>query len=348
MSQQSPASRQLQARAGASATAMSKFAADVAQGLLRNPRQLPPQYLHDALGSTLHEAICKLPWCQSAVAEAALLESQSAAILDACRPLAEIVELGPCNGEKLARLLDARGATGDPLKVHLIDDSQGAIDAADRWLDRMSALEVVHHRATHVAGLARIGLNTACSGRRLALLLESGLGRFDPLQSRGLLRQIHASLRPGDMFLLGADLIKPARELLLAYDDPLGLSAAFNLNLLLRINRELGGNFNVEGFDYLAAWNGGSSRVECQLVSNRRQTVRIPTAGLAVTLQDRDAICIGKAYKHTLDHLCTMLEGAGLRLVEAWTHDAARFALVLAQRERDSDAPPVKSPAALH
>ncbi len=256
----------------------TQFAEDVASSLNESPRRLPSQYLYDALGSALFEAICQLPWYRVTRAETALLETHAAAILAACQPLTEIVELGPGSGDKLARLLSARATDSGLLRIHLIDVSRAALRDAARRLGRIPELLVSRHHTTYESGLARLARDPAPAGRRLALLLGSNIGNFDETQSKALLRRVHDSLRPGDTFLLGADLIKPERELVLAYDDPLGVTAAFTRNVLLRVNRELEGDFELAAFDYRAVWNPDASRVEAHLVSNRRQTVRIASS----------------------------------------------------------------------
>src|SRR5207237_9997844 len=128
------------------------------------------------------------------------------------------------------------------------------------------------------AGLAEFARQSRPSGGTMALFLGSNIGNFDPPDAEAFLQTIRAALAPGDWLLLGADLLKPERELLLAYDDPLGVTAAFNRNLLVRANRELAADFDVDGFAHRAVWRADLSRVEMHLVSDKSQRVRVPAA----------------------------------------------------------------------
>lgn len=327
-----PAPARVSLRPTADEVSTAQFAEDVAFYLSRTPRQLPSKYLYDALGSALFEAISRLPWYRVTRAETGLLDTHARAILAASAPLTDIVELGPGSGEKLVRVLRARDTGGAALRVHLVDVSRAALIGAAGLLVGLPAVQVVTHEATYEAGLTEVGREQPGTGRTLSLLLGSNLGNFDPPRSNELLRQIRAALRPGDLFLLGADLIKPARDLLLAYDDPLGVTAAFNRNLLVRINRELGADFDIDNFHHRAVWNAAQSRVEAYLVSTRPQRVRIPAARLEFTMQDGDTIWTESSYKYTLEGLFAVLETAGFTRRQAWVDDAAQFALTLVQR----------------
>lgn len=327
-----PAPARVSVRPTADEVSTAQLAEDVAFYLSRTPRQLPSKYLYDALGSALFEAISRLPWYRVTRAETGLLDTHARAILAASAPLTDIVELGPGSGEKLMRVLRARDTGGAALRVHLVDVSRAALAGAAGLLVGLPAVQVVTHEAAYEAGLTEVGREQPGTGRTLSLLLGSNLGNFDPPRSNELLRQIRAALRPGDLFLLGADLIKPARDLLLAYDDPLGVTAAFNRNLLVRINRELGADFDIDNFHHRAAWNAAQSRVEAYLVSTRPQRVRIPAARLEFTMQDGDTIWTESSYKYTLEGLFAVLETAGFTRRQAWVDDAAQFALTLVQR----------------
>lgn len=310
----------------------AQFAEDVAFYLARSPRQLPSRYLYDALGSALFDAICRLPWYHVTRAEKRLLEAHRHDILAAGAPLADVVELGPGSGEKLALLLGGREAGGPTLRVHLVDVSRAALSLAGGLLAGLPDLRVVTHQATYEGGVAEAGRERSGEGRTLALFLGSNLGNFDPPRSNELLRQIAGALRPGDLFLLGADLIKPERDLILAYDDPLGVTAAFNRNLLVRINRELGADLDLGSFRHRVRWNAEASRVEAHLVSTRPQKIRIPAARLELTMREGETIWTESSYKYTLDGVFAMLEAAGFTRRRAWVDEPAQFALTLVER----------------
>ena len=169
------------------------------------------------------------------------------------------------------------------------------------------------------------------AGRALVLFLGSNIGNFDRPGAEAFLCGIRAGLARGDALLVGADLVKPERDLLLAYDDPLGVTAAFNRNLLVRINRELGGNFDIGQFAHRAVWAPAPSRVEMHLVSRVRQHVRIVAADLDCVFDAGESIWTESSYKSRPDELVVHLEQAGFRLVEQWIDDADGFALTLVE-----------------
>ena len=306
---------------------VSSFAADVRHYLQLTPRQLPSQYLYDALGSALFDAICELPWYGITRAEMRLLTEHRESIFGHLPALTRIVELGPGDGRKLRTLIVG---TADPLTAHLIDVSAAALSRAAHTLSDAINVAVVTHQASFEEGL---GLATRADGdeRTLVVFLGSNIGNFDPPASAALLHRIHATLAPGDAFLIGADLVKPERELLLAYNDPLHVSDAFNLNVLLRINRELGGNFDLRAFRHRAVWNALCSRMEMYVVSTKPQHVRIEAIDLDIDLEQGEAIWTENSYKYTPEGLVTQLENAGFEPVAQWIDRDDGFALTLAQ-----------------
>ena len=307
-----------------------RFAADVRYYLSQTPRQLPSRYLYDDLGSALFEAICRLPWYAITRTELGLLEAHREAILARVVPLATIVELGPGNGVKLATLLQAAPAfAAAPLAVHLVDMSTAALDAARQALPDDRGLVVTTHVAAYEKGLADAMETARGRGRTLALFLGSNIGNFDPPGSDEFLRRVRGALAGGDYLLLGTDLVKPVAELLLAYDDPLGITAAFNRNLLVRANRELAADFDLAGFSHRALWNADASRVEMHLVSNVRQQVRVPAAGLEITFESGETIWTESSYKYDVEGTDRMLSRAGFERTETWTEGT--FALTLAR-----------------
>lgn len=305
-----------------------QFAADVAYYLSLSPRQLPSRYLYDPLGSALFDAICRLPWYRIAGAEMRLLGTHGAAIA-AAAPFTRVVELGPGNGEKLLALLESMDLEERALDVHLVDISPSALDLATRRLGPLPSVAIVRHEATYEAGLA--AASRGSDGAALAIFLGSNIGNFDPPGADAFLRSVRAALGRGDAFLLGTDLVKPEPELLLAYDDPLGVTAAFNRNLLLRINRELGGDFDIARFHHRALWNAGESRVEMHLVSDGAHHVRVEAADLSFTIGKGESIWTESSYKYEPAQVVAMLHRAGFGLIEQWIDEADRFALTLVE-----------------
>ena len=307
--------------------ASSLFAEDIRRYLSQTPRQLPSKYLYDTLGSMLFEAICCLPWYKIGRAEQRLLENRADDILGRVDPLSTLVELGPGSGLKLTTLLSARPAR--PLTVHLVDISGAALDAAGRALGVLDDLLIVPHEATYEAGLAAVGGHGHAAGRILTLFLGSNIGNLDPQGADVFLRGIRSAVSAGDSLLLGADLVKPEADLLLAYDDPLGVTAAFNMNLLVRANRELDADFELSNFSHRAIWNAGASRIEMHLVSTHRQRVRVPVADLDISFEAGETIWTESSYKYQAAHIVAMVHRAGFATINQWTENG--FALTLAE-----------------
>lgn len=309
--------------------AITDFAADVRRSLQATPKQLPSKYLYDALGSHLFEAICQLPWYRITRAESALLDRFAAPMMAGLEDPVSIVELGCGSGEKLAVLGEAlRGRSGD-VRVHLVDISGTALDLSERTLGRLPHLSVTGHRATYEAGLARAAKLRPANGTMLVLFLGSNVGNLDADAAHEFLVAIRGALRPGDALLLGADLVKPEPEMMLAYDDPLGVTGAFNKNLLVRINRELGGTFELGSFRHRARWNAGESRIEMHLCSTRRQIAAIDGARIEVRFDEGETIWTESSYKYTAEQVVEMGDRAGFGRSEQWVDPEARFALTL-------------------
>jgi L-histidine Nalpha-methyltransferase len=310
------------------------FALDVRRDLRLTPKQLQSKYLYDALGSSLFEAICRLPWYRITRAEPRLLEAHAGEIVARVTgatgrsTVPTIVELGCGSGEKLVILAEALQDAGARARVHLIDISSQALEQSERTLGRLRHISVVGHRDTYEAGL-RSAAAARDGSPMLVLLLGSNIGNFDMPAADEFLHAIRSALAPGDALLLGADLVKPERVLQLAYDDPLGVTAAFNRNLLVRINNELRGTFDLDAFAHLAVWNGPEQRVEMHLESLKDQTVRIEAAGLTVSFARGERIWTESSYKYEPEQIDEMGERAGFLPVAHWIDRAARFALTM-------------------
>ncbi|MFN7984627.1 MAG: L-histidine N(alpha)-methyltransferase [Vicinamibacterales bacterium] len=301
----------------------SGLAAEVVEYLQRTPRQLPSRLLYDALGSALFDAICHLPWYHVTRAETALLERHGAQMLAGLPHPLGVAELGGGNGEKLAVLL--AHTQGQVERLRLIDISSAALDHASQRLAAFH-MPISTFNGTYEDGLARLA---GWRGRTpwLVLCLGSNIGNFDPPAARAFLRRIRQSLRPGDALLLGTDLVKPERDLLLAYDDPLQVTAAFNRNLLVRLNRDLGATFDLAGFSHRAVWDARRRRVEMHLVSTQRQTVRIADADLEIRFEPDESIWTESSCKWDSEAVAREGETAGFTAAGQWIDGGAGFAL---------------------
>jgi L-histidine N-alpha-methyltransferase len=317
---------------------VTEFAAEIVRDLQLQPKRIQSKFLYDALGSSLFDAICHLPWYPITRAEHRLLARHGG---DVVRMLARqgssvhlptIVELGCGTGEKLAQLGLALQERGGAAHVHLIDVSSHALERTTRRLVDLPHLTVASHHATYDAGLREATLERG-DGPLLVLFLGSNIGNFDALGARTLLRHIHSALRPGDLLLLGADLIKPPADLLLAYDDPLGVTSAFNRNLLVRINRELQANFDVSAFAHVAVWNRDERCVEMHLASGARQDVTIRAADIVISIDAGEWIWTESSHKYEPDEIETLCGRSGFAMLEQWLDQDARFALTLAAAE---------------
>ena len=319
----------LTGRATTAPGSRSRFAIDVQDFLTQRPRQLPSRYLYDDLGSALFEAICRLPWYPLTRAELRLLKAHAPEILN--DGVTTVIELGSGSGAKLSELIAAAGAGRDRLDVHLVDVSKSALSQASGALESFENVHILTHETTYEVGLEESVLARPFPGRRLALFLGSNIGNFDPPGRDAFLGSVRTALDEGDGFLLGVDLVKPERELLLAYDDPLGVTAAFNMNLLSRINRELQGNFDLGGFGHHVLWNEALSRIEMHLRSHRRQRIDIRQADLHLVMAEDEMIWTESSYKYEPARIVSMLERSGFGVRAQWIDADDRFALTQAE-----------------
>jgi uncharacterized SAM-dependent methyltransferase len=213
--------------------------------------------------------------------------------------------------------------------VQLVDVSRTALELSARTLGRLSNVAVVGHHAVYAAGLRDAARRRPARGAMLVLFLGSNVGNYEPAHACALLADVRAVLGPRDGLLLGADLVKPAAQMLLAYGDPVGVTAAFNKNLLARINRELGGDFDLDAFVHEPRWNAEARRMESYLVSRSAQRVRVREAGLTIRLGAGEGIWTESSYKYEPAELVRMGGAVGLSCARQWVDAEAGFALTL-------------------
>lgn len=301
---------------------------EVAAGLTREPKSLPPALLYDATGSALFEAITETPEYYLTRTERGILEARAADIL--ARPGANLtlVELGAGTASKTGILIEALLRRQIRVAYHPIDVSATALAVADRNLrTRFPALKVFPLVADYTRALSLVSI----PGRKLVLYLGSSIGNFERDAALDLLRELRAQLAVNDALLLGTDMVKPASVLVPAYNDHAQVTARFNLNLLARINRELGGGFDLGGFRHLALWNRGARRMEMYLESTRDQQVEIEALGLAVRFRAGERLHTENSYKYTLAGVRAMLAGSGFLAEQSWMDPRRWFALHLAR-----------------
>lgn len=302
-------------------------AADILAALSRTPKQVPSRYLYDPLGLALFDAICELPWYGLMRAERRLLARHAGDVFAAVPGATRLIVLGSGSGEKLRVLLQGRGAV--PHDVELIDFSAAALDRSARMLADLAGVRVQPRRATYEDGLELVAAAPRRPGRTVAVFLGSNIGNSTPQEAASLLDRVRRVLADGDALLLGADLVKPEPVLRLAYDDPLGVTAAFNRNLLVRLNRELGGDFDLANFDHEMRWHAAASRVEMHLRARRAQDVCLATVGMRLRLESGESIWTESSCKYEPGQIRDMLAAAGFDTRAQWIDRDDRFALTL-------------------
>ncbi len=305
------------------------LARDVRDGFAQRPRSLPPKYFYDALGSKLFEAIGELPWYRITDAEKRLLRKAASAVAGALTGPVRVVELGSGSGEKLAFVVEALRAKRKKPDVRVVDLSGAAVAASLLRLAKIPGVRSRGYRATYERGLREGTRGRSGKGEFLVLFLGSNIGNFDPGGAARLLDAVRRHLRSGDALLLGTDLVKPERTLLAAYDDPLGLTAVFNRNLLVRLNRELGADFDLAAWKHRAVWNAEERRVEMHLVSLVEQCVRIPRAGVTADFMAGETLWTESSHKYEPEDVDRMVVSAGFRRERRWVDGRAGFALTL-------------------
>ena len=307
---------------------VATFAEDVRSGLGMRPLSLSPKYFYDDLGSALFEAITRLPEYYLTRVERDLLATygrEIAGLLDG--PL-ELIELGSGSALKTRILIDAILERQSTLTYHPIDISADAVTESSLALaGAYERLRIVAYAGDYFPLLREKALKTR--GRVLALFLGSNIGNFEPPDARELLRLLAAARHPGDGLLIGYDLKKDPSILELAYDDPTGVTAAFNKNLLGRMNRELGADFDLCTFRFSAQWNESRGAIESFLVSEKEQTVRIPAAGLTVDFAAGEAIHTESSYKFTRAEIVALAKSCGFDEKKTYTDAAGRYAISL-------------------
>ncbi|HYE75026.1 MAG TPA: L-histidine N(alpha)-methyltransferase [Blastocatellia bacterium] len=302
----------------------AQFAADVRAGLTATPKALAPKYFYDELGSYLFEAICHLPEYYLTKAEAEILQRYSAAIIRRLPGKISLVELGSGSSIKTRSLIEAILHSQSQLRYQPIDISAAILEeSAQELLKQYPALSIAAQAADYTQGLNLIGREKG--EQLLVLFLGSNIGNYDPESAQKLLLQIRKVLCAGDGLLIGADLKKSPAILEAAYDDPVGVTAAFNLNLLARINRELGGNFNLKQFAHRAFYNSAASRIEMHLVSRIAQCVKIKSLNLNISFDAGETIHTENSYKYDLLQLSDLASKTGFKADQVWLDSGERF-----------------------
>ena len=303
---------------------LAGFAEDVRRGLSAQPKHLFPKYLYDELGSQLFEAICLLPEYYPTRAENEILTRYADEIVGLTGRPNRLIEMGSGSASKTRLIIEALLRSQPDLLFVPVDISASALESSSRiLLQSYPRLRIEAFAAEYFDGL--VELSKGDWGRTLALFLGSNISNFEPEEARAFLRAMRSVLRNDDALLLGADLKKDKRILEAAYNDSLGVTSAFSRNLLARMNRELGADFDLRAFRHRALYNEADSRIEIHLESLRAQTVTISKLEMTVHLNQGELIHTENSYKYDLADIAQLATDTGFICARSWFDEAQRF-----------------------
>ncbi len=301
---------------------ISQFGADVRAGLARRgQKELPSKYLYDDVGSALFEVISLLPEYGLTRADERLLKNHAREVAGELPSSLMVAELGSGSGKKTRYILEAlssQQSSSSPVAYYPIEISTAALAMCERELSDLECVSVLGYEREYRQGLKEVASRRGPGEHILVLFLGSTIGNFERPADIQFLREVRRILQPGDALLLGADLEKPLPQLLAAYDDPLGVTAAFNLNLLTRLNRELGADFALDRFRHTAKFNPASRSMEMHIESLCEQTVSIPAANLQVDFAKRETIWTESSHKYSRNELMQAAFTSGFRCRAQW------------------------------
>jgi len=311
-----------------------RVATAVREGLAARPKRLPAWLFYDRAGSRLFDAITELDEYYLTRTERGIFFLASEEIVDQARDgrRLRISELGAGSAEKTRLLLRAAVGRQDAVVYEPVDVSASALDLAKRRIEReIPGVTVAPRVMDYTDGDgSRFHLGaTAQDEKRLVLYIGSSIGNFEPTEAARLLRRVRAGLEIGDCMLLGVDLVKDEAMLVAAYDDARGVTAAFNRNVLVRLNRELGAEFDVEAFEHRAVWNQAKARMEMHLVSRSAQQVLVGELDMTVEFAAGETIHTENSYKYRPGQAEALLAATGFRAEATWTDPKGWFAVCL-------------------
>jgi L-histidine N-alpha-methyltransferase len=304
------------------------FARDVAAGLRAAPKRLPCCYFYDRLGSLLFEAICETPEYYLTRVESALLHAHADDIASLFQRGADLIELGSGAATKTRLIIEAFLRRGDRLRYVPLDICRTVLEDSSReLLAAYPKLEVLAIAGEYHEGLAYFA--GSAPHPKLVLWLGSNIGNLERAAAARFLDRLRPTLGAQDRLLVGIDLRKDRETLEAAYDDAAGVTAAFNRNILVRINRELGGRFDLRGFRHRAVYNAEIGRIEMYMVSERSQRVAIDELGLEVAFAAGEAIHTENSYKYSEGEIAALLAAAGMSRERSWLGGDDGYALLL-------------------
>lgn len=309
-----------------------EFENEIREGLSARQKHLPSKYLYDRLGSILFEAICALPEYYLTRTERRILEQHAGDIVHGLQPDAQLVELGAGSAVKTQILIDRLLQDRDTLVYCPIDISQEALRSAEANI--VSRFPQITFKGIEGDWFETLGrLSNMEPTQKLIVFLGSSIGNLEHRDSVAFLDDLRRRMNPDDLVLLGTDMVKPVPQLIAAYDDPVGVTAAFNRNLLVRLNQELEADFDPRAFAHEARWNEEHLRVEMHLVARRPHTVHVRRLGLEVPFETGESIHTENSHKFTRERIDAIADQADLFVSSYWHDGEDRFRLnLLAQK----------------
>lgn len=300
---------------------VGNFREDVVRGLLATAKNIPPKYFYDERGSALFDQITRQPEYYPTRTEIAILEERAEEAAALLGRRWELIELGSGSSRKVRIILDAATGVGAYVPIEI---SREALRAASNQIARAYPhIRVIAVCADYTQPLALARQDPLA--RRVVFFPGSTIGNFEPAQAITFMKNVRKSLRRGDLFIVGADLQKAPSVLHAAYNDAAGVTARFNINLLDRMNRELGATFDPRQFEHVAFYDARQGRIEMHLRSLREQTVRV--GGIEVSFRRTETIHTENSYKYTRDGFNAMVEEAGFRARDVWTDEGKLFSV---------------------
>lgn len=306
------------------------FSADIAYGLSRKNKFIHSKYFYDKNGSYLFDKICDLPEYYLTKKEMQILSEINKDLLEHLDGHNMVVELGSGAATKTRHIFETLSLLHQRIEYYPIDISDIVRESSQRLQDEFDNLHITGIVDQYENGLDYI---RDISGKKLIVFFGSSIGNFDHAEATEFLKKVNLAMNKGDLFLLGIDLVKNKEILERAYNDSEGITRQFNLNLLCRINDELGGNFDIDSFEHVAIYNLQAKRIEMYLESKAEQQVSIQDLGMTINFRAGERICTEYSYKYTIPQIRTMAKKAGFQIKSIWTDKQDYFALALFLKE---------------
>jgi len=303
------------------------FAEEVSSSLNADLKFISPKYFYDKKGSELFEKICLLPEYYPTRTEVTILKKLQQELLSFLDDTFRIVELGSGSSVKTRLIIDVFAKLQNKIEYFPIDISEILTESSEQLIHDYDNLHITGIIDTYEGGLEF--LKHYDDKKNLITFLGSSFGNFSPSDGYAFLKKIHSTMKSGDLFLIGLDLVKEKPILESAYADRQGITAEFNLNVLSRINDELGGNFNLKNFEHHSIYHEKEQRIEMYLKSLQKQSVTIPKSDLLLNLEKNELIHTEYSHKYRLSQIHDLLDDAGFELKHTWLDENKYFSLTL-------------------